>query len=125
MEGSFNYSYSGEMSPAMMIFNLVVLAFYLYCGWKLFTKAGQPGWASIIPIYNAYVMLKICGKPGWWLILMLIPLVNFVIVIILMQNLSQRFGKGTGFTLGLVFLSFIFIPILALDSSKYSAPATV
>lgn len=85
-------------------------------------KAGKPGWASIIPIYNFLVMLEIIGKPWWWILLLFVPLVNIVILIIMTNQLSVRFGKGVGFTLGLMFLPFIFIPILGLGSAKYSAP---
>jgi hypothetical protein len=120
MEASYNFSYSGEMSPAFLIVWLAVMVFFIYCGWKLFVKAGQPGWAVLIPIYNAYVMLKIVGKPGWWLLLFLIPFVNFIVAIIVTHNLSLRFGKGTGYTLGLLFLGFIFMPMLALGSAKYT-----
>lgn len=125
METSFSYSFSGEMSPTSMIISLIILAFYLYCGWKLFVKAGQPGWASLIPIYNVYILLKIVGKPGWWLLLFFIPLVNFIIAIIVLHNLSLSFGKGVGTTLGLLFLGFIFMPWLALGSAKYTAPGAV
>jgi hypothetical protein len=88
--------------------------------WKIFTKAGQPGWAILIPFYNIYIMLKIAGKPGWWLILLLIPLVNFIIMILMIVGIAQNFGKGTGFILGLIFLTPIFIPILALGDATYT-----
>lgn len=120
MDYSYNYSYSGQMSPLQLVIMLVLVAFYLYCGWKLFEKAGKPGWASIIPFYNIYVLLQIVGKPGWWLILYFIPFVNFIISIIVIHNLSLRFGKGIGTTLGLLFLGFIFVPWLALGSAKYT-----
>jgi len=87
--------------------------------WKVFTKAGQPGWAILVPIYNAYVMLKIAGKPGWWLILLLIPIVNIVIGIMALAGLASNFGKGGGFVVGLLFLPFVFYPILAFGSAEY------
>jgi hypothetical protein len=91
--------------------------------WKIFTKAGKPGWACIIPIYNIIVLLDIVGKPWWWLLLMLIPFVNFVLLIWVYNLLSKSYGHGVGFTLGLIFLGFIFIPILAFGDSKYVGPA--
>ena len=91
--------------------------------WKVFSKAGQPGWASIIPIYNVYVLCKIAGRPGWWLLLMLIPLVNFIIIIILCIDIAKSFGKGVGFGIGLIFLPFIFYPILGFGSAQYRGPA--
>lgn len=101
---------------------LALSVFYIISLWKIFTKAGQPGWAAIIPIYNTYVLLKIVGKPGYWLVLMLIPGVNFVFAIWSMNMLSKSFGKDEGFTVGLILLSFIFYPILAFGSAKYLGP---
>ncbi len=91
--------------------------------WKIFTKAGKPGWACIIPIYNIIVLLEIVGKPWWWLLLMLVPVVNLVLAIWVLNLLSKSFGHEVGFTLGLIFLGFIFIPILGLGESKYVGPA--
>ena len=88
-------------------------------GWKIFSKAGQPGWAAYVPVYNLLVLLEIVGKPWWWLLLMLIPVVNIVLLIIVLNNLSRSFGKGAGFTVGMIFLGFIFMPILAFGSAKY------
>jgi hypothetical protein len=105
------------------LFSLIVLAvmvFLIAAFWKVFTKAGQPGWAAIIPIYNAIVWLRIAGRPGWWIILILIPIVGFVIAIMVSVDLARKFGKGAGFGLGLVFLGFIFYPILAWGSAQYS-----
>jgi len=92
--------------------------------WKVFTKAGKPGWAAIIPIYNVVVLLQIAGKPLWWIVLLFIPIVNFVIAVMVMISLAKAFGKGTGFALGLLFLSPIFIPILGFSDAQYiGAPA--
>lgn len=87
--------------------------------WKTFEKAGKPGWAAIVPIYNVWVMLQIAGKPGWWLLLLFIPLVNLVIAIMVSIAIAERFGKGTGFGLGLAFLGFIFYPILGFGDATY------
>src|SRR6476620_10999988 len=91
--------------------------------WKVFTKAGEPDWASIIPIYNIYIWCKIVGRPWWWILLMLIPLVNFIICIILCIDLAKSFGKGVGFGLGLALLGIIFFPILGFGSAQYQGPA--
>jgi Family of unknown function (DUF5684) len=91
--------------------------------WKVFTKAGEPGWAAIVPIYNLIVLLKIAGKPAWWFLLMLIPVVNFVIAIVMAISLAKNFGKGTGFALGLIFLSPIFYPILGFGNARYQPVA--
>jgi len=105
-----------------VLFSLIFLAamvFLIASFWKVFTKAGQPGWASIIPIYNAIVWLRIAGRPGWWIILLLIPIVGFVIAIVVSIDFAKKFGKGAGFAMGLVFLGFIFYPILAWGSAQY------
>jgi hypothetical protein len=90
--------------------------------YKVFTKAGQPGWACIIPIYNLVILMKIAGKPIWWVILMLIPFVNFIIAILVCISIAKSFGKGTGFGLGLVFLGVIFFPLLGFGDAKYIGP---
>ncbi|HFE46191.1 MAG TPA: signal peptidase I [Nannocystis exedens] len=91
--------------------------------WKVFVKAGQPGWAAIVPIYNLYVMTQIAGKPGWWLLLFFIPFVNIVIAILLSIAIAQKFGKGAGFGVGMTFLGFIFMPILGFGDAQYDASA--
>ncbi len=92
--------------------------------WTVFVKAGKPGWASIIPIYNGIVILQIAGRPVWWFLLYLIPLVNIIIAIIVMIDFAKSFGKGVGFALGLIFLGFIFMPILAWSDAQYLGPPT-
>ncbi len=91
--------------------------------WKVFEKAGKPGWACIIPIYNLIVLLEIVGKPIWWIFLFLIPCVNFVILIWVKNLLSKSFGQSEGFTIGLVLLGFIFYPILGFGSYQYLGPS--
>lgn len=91
--------------------------------WKTFEKAGQPGWACLIPIYSTYIMIKIVGKPDIWLLWCLIPCVNFVFGIWLTNLISKSFGKDEGFTVGLILLSFIFWPILGFGSAKYLGPS--
>lgn len=90
--------------------------------WKVFQKAGQPGWAAIVPFYNVYILLKICGRPGWWLVLFLIPFVNIVVAVITALDLAKAFGKGVGFGLGLIFLGPIFYCILGFGDARYLGP---
>jgi hypothetical protein len=106
----------------IMAISLVIGLIALVAQWRIYQKAGRPGWAAIVPIYNFYVLLKIVGKPGWWLLLMLIPGVNIVFAIWTTNMLSKSFGKDVGFTLGLLFLPFIFYPILGFGSAKYEGP---
>src|SRR3984893_6365125 len=105
--------------PVCWICYFIVIILLIASIWKVFSKAGQPGWAAIIPIYNFYVMCKVAGRPGWWLLLMLIPFVNFIIAIILNVDISKRFGKGVGFAIGMIILPFIFWPILGFGSAQY------
>lgn len=114
---------NGSGGPIAMLVWLLVIIAVLAGVWKTFTKAGQPGILSIIPFVNIYIMLKIAGRPGWWLILFLIPLVNLIIGIIMYIDLAKSFGKGAGFGLGLLFLGFIFFPILGFGSATYQGPA--
>ena len=88
-----------------------------------FRKAGRPGWAAIIPIYNVYMLLKVVGRPGWWLILFFIPLVDIVVGILVFVDLAKSFGKSSGFAVGIIFLSFIFVPIRGFGDAKYVGPA--
>lgn len=97
----------------------------IVAGWKIFTKAGKPGWGILIPIYNLILMLEIIGKPMWWILMFIIPGVNFVFMIWATNLLSKSFGKDVGFTLGLIFLSFIFYPVLAFGSATYQGPAGI
>jgi hypothetical protein len=118
------YSTQGEPpSPVSIIFGLLVALLLIVAMWKVFTKAGQPGWASIIPIYNLYIWCKIVGRPWWWILLMLIPFVNFIICIILCIDLAKSFGKGVGFGIGLALLGIIFFPILGFGSAQYQGPS--
>ncbi|MCX6055754.1 MAG: DUF5684 domain-containing protein [Chloroflexi bacterium] len=104
------------------LFYMAIGVFYIFCMWKIYVKAGKPGWAAIVPIYNILVQLEILGKPWWYLLLMLVPLVNVVIGIMLIFDLAKVFGKGTGFGFGLLFLSFVFIPLLAFGDAQYKGP---
>jgi hypothetical protein len=124
VEYSYSASSQGEApGPLFWIFWLAFTILMIAACWKIFTKAGQPGWAAIIPIYNLYIWCKIVGRPWWWILLMLIPFVNFIITIILCIDLAKSFGKGVGFGLGLVFLGIIFFPILGFGSAQYQGPS--
>jgi hypothetical protein len=124
VEYSYSYSSQGHApGPGVWICCLAFAILMIAALWKIFIKAGQPGWAAIVPILNTYFTIKVAGRPGWWLLLMLIPLVNFVIWIILCIDLAKSFGKGTGFGIGLLLLPIIFFPILGFGSAQYQGPA--
>jgi hypothetical protein len=114
----------GAAATGMLVVWLLVVAVMIAAMWKIFVKAGEPGWAALIPIYNLVVMLKIAGKPAWWVLLMLIPFVNIVVFIIAYIAFAQAFGKGAGFAIGLLLLPFVFFPLLAWGDSRYQ-PAAV
>ena len=116
------YQTSSGGSGAVIIIYVAIIVLEFVSFWKVFVKAGQPGWAGLIPFYNWWIMLKIVGRPGWWFILFLIPLVNVAILIIVYNDLSKSFGKGAGFTVGMIFLGFIFFPILAFGGARYLGP---
>lgn len=101
---------------------LALIVFLAIASWKVFTKAGKEGWAVLIPFYNWIVLLDIVNRPRWWIFLLLIPVVNIVIAVIIANDLAKAFGKGTGFTVGLVLLNFVFVPILAFGSAVYTKP---
>ncbi|MBW2509510.1 MAG: signal peptidase I, partial [Deltaproteobacteria bacterium] len=103
----------GDGSFFTLIIQLAIVAFFLAVMWKIFEKAGKPGWAAIIPIYNIVVLLEIVGRPVWWILLLLIPIVNIVVGFLLALDLSRSFGHDLAFALGLFFLGFVFYPILA------------
>lgn len=105
------------------IFALAILVLVIAGFWKMLEKAGQPGWGAIVPIYNSYLLCKIAGRPGWWVILLMIPYLNFIFLIILMLDIAKSFGKGIGFAVGLILLSGIFIPILGFGDAEYLGPS--
>jgi len=109
-----------------MLFWFAVVVVTLVGLWKVFVKAGQPGWGCIIPIYNAYCLIKIAGKEWWWLLLLFIPFVNIIIGILVLLGVARNFGKGGAFAAGLIFLPFIFYPILGFGDATYrpTPPAT-
>ena len=101
------------------LFWLAVVVVTVAGMWKVFVKAGKPGWAAIIPIYNAIVLAEICGKPILWGILTLIPCVGIVVVVLLCLELAKKFGKEPVYGIGLALLGPIFWPMLGFGSAQY------
>jgi Family of unknown function (DUF5684) len=131
---SFKFLMKEEMSPfmdnkQMLIYSIgfsVLVSFLIYIVsitiygiWRVFTKAGQPGWASVVPIYNAVVQCEIGQKPGWWVLMLFIPFANIVFAVMIANGISKAFGKDEGFTAGLIFLPFIFYPLLGFGPEKW------
>ncbi len=120
----FPLQQNGQGFPiALILLDIVLIVLMVASMWRIYTKAGKPGWAAIIPFYNIIVLLEIVGRPWWWLLLLFVPLLNLVIAIIVYIDLAKSFGKGVGFAIGLLLLSFIFFPILAFGDATYQGPA--
>lgn len=110
---------AGMFGSTYMITVLAIAVISIVAMWKIFTKANKPGWAAIVPFYNLYTEFEIAGMNGWMFLLLLIPIVNIIVAIMLYVNLAKAFGKSTGFAIGLIFLNFIFMLILAFSSAEY------
>ncbi len=113
---------SGSMIAFFAFFFLLyigIIALMIISMWKIFVKANQPGWAAIVPFYNYYVMIEIAKKPTWWFGMMFVPLANIVFIIMIINRLVKNFGKSEGFTVGVIFLPYVFFPILAFGDAKY------
>jgi hypothetical protein len=106
----------------VVIIYIAILVLYIASFWKLFEKAGRPGWEAIIPIYNIYVLFKIGGKPGWWLAFILLGPLFIIWWIWGINMISKSFGKDEGFTVGLLLLGIVFWPILGLGDARYIGP---
>jgi hypothetical protein len=107
---------------AIAVLSLAFVVFITVCLWRIFTKADKPGWAAIVPFYNLYVLLKIVGRPGWWLVLYIIPVVNIVIGIIVTVDLAKSFRRDTEFAVLVIFLPIVGMPMLAFGSARYVGP---
>jgi hypothetical protein len=112
----------------MIILGITALIFIvvnIVAVWKIFEKAGKPGWKSIIPVYNLIVIFDILGKPWWWILFLLIPGLHIIIPIWMIILLGERFGKSDLFIIALQLFGFIMIPILAFSDAKYIPPENV
>ncbi|HMQ48750.1 MAG TPA: DUF5684 domain-containing protein [Saprospiraceae bacterium] len=107
-----------------MLFVLAIAILIIASLWKVFEKAGKPGWAAIVPIYNLIVLLEIAGRPMWWFILLLIPYVNIIFSILVNIDIAKKFGKSTGFGVGLALLGIVFYPILGFGDARYLGKET-
>jgi hypothetical protein len=104
-------------------FFLAIVIFCIAGVWRTYSKAGHPGWTCLIPIYNTYVWVKMASKPGWWVLLMFIPVLNVIFAIIVAAGVARNFGKGIGFTIGMIIFPFIFLMVLGFGDSKFNPVA--
>jgi hypothetical protein len=116
--GIFYAIFAACLIPALIVSAILIIAM-----WKIFTKAGKPGWASIVPIYNVIVLLEIIGKPLWWIFVIIFPCTGFIFAIWTTNLLSKSFGQKEGFTVGLILLPYVFYPILAFGNYQYLGPS--
>ena len=106
----------------LIVLYIVFVVLMIASMWKVFTKAGEPGWAAIVPLYNYMVMARIGGKPEWYGLLILVPCVGIIFAFIILIEVAKAFGKTAGFGIGLALLGFIFFPILAFSDAEYIGP---
>ena len=114
---------AGLFGVILFLIYVAVIVAIIAGMWKMFVKAGKPGWACIVPIYNMIVLLEIVGRPIWWVLLMFIPCVGLVIYIIVLIDLAKSFGQSAAYAVGLPLLGFIFYPMLGFGSARYQGPA--
>jgi Family of unknown function (DUF5684) len=110
---------AGIMGTFCLLVEVAIIVVMIVGMWKVFVKAGKPGWASIIPIYNLYVLTEIAGRPILWFILLLIPCVNIVAHIVISIDIAKNFGKDTIYAIGLILFPFIFWPLLGFGDAQY------
>jgi hypothetical protein len=108
----------------MLALGLALIVLVTIARWRIFEKAGQPGWASLVPFYDTYVLIvNVLGLPPYCFWLLLIPIVNIVVIIplvfIIPFKLAEKFGKGVGFGFGLLFFGVVFVPVLAFGGAEY------
>jgi hypothetical protein len=125
---------SGGIGAGMLIVYLIIIVLAIAGMWATFEKAGKPGWAAIIPIYNIYVLLQVAGRPGWWVILFLIPFINVIMSLVVSLDVAKNFGKSSVFgVIGLWLFSIIGYLMLGFGDATYkgagnaaspAAPAT-
>lgn len=113
-------------NAGLIVFYLFAIALWVVAMWKMFVKAGQPGWAAIVPFYNTYILLKVCGRPAWWLLWFFIPVANLVVSAIIAMDLAKSFGKSTAFGIVALFIfSIVGHLILGLGKDTYIGPGGV
>jgi hypothetical protein len=113
------------VDTSVTLIYLIVVVAIIASLWTVFTKAGEPGWAAIVPFYNVLVMTKIAGTGPLWFVLTFIPFINIAALFVNSIAMARSFGKGTGFGIGLALLGFVFYPLLAWGDATYVEPAGI
>lgn len=118
--GSSSNLFAFLFTTQYLAFLLVIAIFSILIFWKIFQKFGEPGWKSIIPIYNLYIMCKYILGSGLWMLGFIVPILNIIVAIMFAIKMAQVFGKGTLFAIGLIFFPTIFQAIIAFGESTYN-----
>ena len=121
---SVEQTISPMFGVVLMVIILVVALVCLTANWKIFTKAGKPGWAAIVPIYNIVVFLQIIGRPGWWVVLFFVPFVNMIISVLMSLDLAKVFGKSSVFGIIALWLFPVGYLVLGFGKAKYLGPGS-
>lgn len=119
-------AYAAAATGILTVYSVIVLVIAvisLVGMWKIFVKAGKPGWGAIIPFYNTYCLFEMSFGTGWLFLLTFVPCVNAVILIIMWIKLAQAFGKGAAFGVGILFFPFIFLPMLGFGAAQFEGPS--
>lgn len=116
---------SGAPLVILMIISLLLSILLIVSMWKIYKKAGKPGWAAIVPVYNIIVLLEIAELPLWYIALFLVPFANIYAMFKIYIELAHKFGKSTGFGVASVFFSAICFPILAFNKNIVYKNASV
>ena len=123
MSDNAAYAVAGGIMVVYCIVVLAIAVLIIAGMWKMFVKAGKPGWGAIVPFYNTYCLFEMSFGNGWLFLLLFVPCVNAVMEIIMLVKLAKAFGKGGGFAVGLIFLPYVFIPMLGFGDAEYYGPA--
>src|SRR5262245_49189886 len=114
---------AGLFTGVFLLVWLAVVVLIIAGYWKTFEKAGKPGWAAIIPIYNLIVLAEVAGKPGWWGLLVFVPCVGFVFWFLMLLEIAKKFGQDALYAVLLFFFPYIMFPILGFGGARYNAAA--
>lgn len=121
-----NDATAAAIAAGSIVYSLIVLAIAVVALvglWKVFQKAGKPGWGAIVPFYNLYCLFEMSFGTGWLFLLVLVPCVGQIMLIIMWVKLAVAFNKGVGFGIGILFLPFIFLPMLGFGDAQYVGPS--
>lgn len=124
MIGSLILGQGAIVGIIFLVIELAIIAIAFLGFWKVFEKMGRKGWEGIVPFYNFYILLQIFNKPIWWLVLLLIPFVNLVIMVILCIEIAKSFGKTPAYGVGLALLAPVFFPLLGFGRDTFTPPMT-